>query len=243
VIVWGTNTCTRTSFRIVRSRRLQPTQKHNARPGHISLSINSREPVAKSPDSLRHHQSSIHCSTASLPRLLPADGERTPVPFLGFPEGRNPSPNPALSRTPATSRSGGGEGGRRRGRGGGPVLYVRSSVPARRRRRRRRRIRTRSALESAPMASAQEKAAACCVGGAPARGAPVAVRAIPESPSGKVEMAASDERVAASAVGGGVVIEEIATVQPTIAKASSKGILGSSPLPSLFPSLIDRVGL
>jgi hypothetical protein len=69
------------------------------------------------------------------------------------------------------------------------------------------------------------------------------VRAIPESPSGKVEMAASDERVAASAVGGGVVIEEIATVQPTIAKASSKGILGSSPLPSLFPSLIDRVGL
>jgi hypothetical protein len=114
------------------------------------------------------------------------------------------------------------------------VLYVRSSVPARR--RRRRRIRTRSARESAPMASAKEKAAVCCVGGAPARGEPVAVRAIPESPPGKVEMAASDERVAASAVGGVVVIEEIATVQPTIAKASSKGILGSSPLSRLcFP--------
>jgi hypothetical protein len=113
------------------------------------------------------------------------------------------------------------------------VLYVRSSVQARR--RRRRRIRTRSALESDPMASAQEKASGCCGSGAPARGAPVAVRAIAASPTGKVAMAARDERVAASSVGGGAVIEEIATVQPTTAKASSKGIIG--PPPSLFHCL------
>lgn len=107
------------------------------------------------------------------------------------------------------------------------MLYVRSSVPAR---RRRRRIRTQSALESASMAATQEKAAACCGGGAPARGAPVAMRAIAASPAGKVSMAAGDERVAASAVGGGAVIEEIATVQPTTAKASSKGTaIGTSP--------------
>ncbi|GJN27283.1 hypothetical protein PR202_gb15293 [Eleusine coracana subsp. coracana] len=75
------------------------------------------------------------------------------------------------------------------------------------------------------MAATQEKAAACCGGGAPARGAPAAVRAIAASPAGKVAMAAGDERVAASAVGGGAVIEEIATVQPTTAKASSKGYM------------------
>jgi hypothetical protein len=102
------------------------------------------------------------------------------------------------------------------------VLYVRSSVQARR--RRRRRIRTRSALESDPMASAQEKASGCCGSGAPARGAPVAVRAIAASPTRKVAMAARDEHVSASSVGGGALIEEIATVQPTTAKASSKGI-------------------
>ncbi|KAL5214501.1 hypothetical protein ABZP36_003653 [Zizania latifolia] len=77
------------------------------------------------------------------------------------------------------------------------------------------------------MASAQEKAAACC--GAPRRDAPgsrgaiVAVAAAAAA-ARKVSMAAGDERVAAAA-GGGAVMEEItAAVQPTTAKASSKGI-------------------
>jgi len=53
------------------------------------------------------------------------------------------------------------------------------------------------------------------------------VRAIAAPPPGKVVAftAGSGERVAASAAGaGGAVIEEIAAVQPTTAKASSKGI-------------------
>lgn len=109
------------------------------------------------------------------------------------------------------------------------MLYVRSCEPGR---RRRRRVRTRSAREPAPMAAAQEKASACCRAAAPARvaGGPttaVPVRAIAASPAGKVVSMAtgSGERVVASAAGaGGAVIEEIAAVEPTTAKASSKGM-------------------
>ncbi|CAD6260532.1 unnamed protein product [Miscanthus lutarioriparius] len=72
------------------------------------------------------------------------------------------------------------------------------------------------------MAAAKEKASACCSRDAPARvaGAPVVpMRAIAASPVGKVVA------LAASAAGtSGAVIEEIAAVQPTTAKASSKGI-------------------
>jgi len=81
------------------------------------------------------------------------------------------------------------------------------------------------------MAAAKEKASACCSRDAPARvaGAPVVpMRAIAASPvGGKVVALAAGggERVAASAAGAsGAVIEEIAAVQPTTAKASSKGI-------------------
>ncbi|KAG2566896.1 copper methylamine oxidase-like isoform X1 [Panicum virgatum] len=80
------------------------------------------------------------------------------------------------------------------------------------------------------MAATQEKASACCRA-APARvaggAAAVPVRAIAAPPPGKVVAIASGsgERVAASAAGaGGAVIEEMAAVQPTTAKASSKGI-------------------
>ena len=80
------------------------------------------------------------------------------------------------------------------------------------------------------MAAAKEKASACCSRDAPARvagGAPVVpMRAIAASPVGKVVALAAGggERVAASAAGAsGAVIEEIAAVQPTTAKASSKG--------------------
>jgi primary-amine oxidase len=78
------------------------------------------------------------------------------------------------------------------------------------------------------MAAAKEKASVCCRD-APARvaGAPVVpMRAIAASPVGKVVALAAGggERVSASAAGSsGAVIEEIAAVQPTTAKASSKG--------------------
>jgi primary-amine oxidase len=68
------------------------------------------------------------------------------------------------------------------------------------------------------MASAQEKATACCL---PARDAAGARRAI--AVAGKVSMAGGDRVV--SAAGGGAVMEDIgAAVQPTTAKASSKGM-------------------
>jgi len=98
------------------------------------------------------------------------------------------------------------------------------------------------------MAAAKEKASACCSRDAPARvaGAPVVpMRAIAASPVGKVVALAAGggERVAASAAGAsGAVIEEIAAVQPTTAKASSKGIRNRRhlpPSPSLCP---DEVG-
>lgn len=146
--------------------------------------------------------------SARLPPFLLASRDENAPSSRPWPDPAEPLD--AQVRTRSERKRGRGEA-----RGGGGLLYVRSWEPA----SRRRRLRTRSAREPAPMASAQEKATDCC---RPARDAPGARRVI--AAPGKVSMAPRGERVAAAA-GGGAVMEEIATaVQPTTAKASSKGI-------------------